>query len=125
MIRKAVVSAFQVIENNLVWKVGNGRKLQIGEDPWLGCKRQHILLDHTIHELRKKGFYMLNQLPDPLRSIPWGQAWKSNLSLGLEGEDAIKLSRYYYDLSRAQVKLRDFEDELIWDSDLQGLYTPR
>jgi len=33
VIWKAVVSSFPVIRENLVWDIGDGRKLRIGEDP--------------------------------------------------------------------------------------------
>jgi hypothetical protein len=33
---KAVNSAFQLVGNWLIWKVGKGEKVQIGLDPWIG-----------------------------------------------------------------------------------------
>jgi len=75
VIWKAVVSAFQVVENYLVWKFGNGRKLRIGEDPWSGCDSQHLIYEHLIMELRLKGYYTLHHLVDPNGSNLWGQAW--------------------------------------------------
>ena len=37
VIWKAVIKSFAVIGENLTWKVGNGRRVCVGEDPWLGC----------------------------------------------------------------------------------------
>lgn len=34
---KATTEAFKVIEQGLAWQVGNGEKLRIGKDPWVGC----------------------------------------------------------------------------------------
>jgi hypothetical protein len=32
-----VVLAFPIIGDSLVWKVGNGNKVGVGKDPWIGC----------------------------------------------------------------------------------------
>jgi hypothetical protein len=45
--------------------------------------------------------------------------------LGLEEEDITELDRYITDLKRSQIRLRDCEDELIWDSAPSGIYTPK
>ena len=36
VIRKVMVQSFCVLESKLAWNVGNGRKLRVGEDPWIG-----------------------------------------------------------------------------------------
>lgn len=48
-----------MISQGLAWKVGNGRELIIGLDPWLGFENGHILpwnlrellAQHNIHDL--------------------------------------------------------------------------
>lgn len=42
VIWKAVLASLDVIRLGLVWKVGNGRSVHIGIDPWLGCNFNHI-----------------------------------------------------------------------------------
>jgi len=34
---KATAKSFKVIEQGLAWKIGKGRRLKIGKDPWVGC----------------------------------------------------------------------------------------
>ena len=36
VIWKALVKSFHILETNLVWNVGSGRKLRVGEDLWMG-----------------------------------------------------------------------------------------
>ena len=43
VIWKVVVKYFDVIEDSLAWNIINGRKLRVGEDPWVGCNQQHRL----------------------------------------------------------------------------------
>ena len=53
VIWKALVKSFHILESNLVWNVGSGRKLCVGEDPWMGSVLQHLLLGRTIEALRQ------------------------------------------------------------------------
>ena len=52
VIWKEVVKAFDVIEDSLAWNLGNGRKLKVGEDPWVGCNQQHRLSENLVEPLR-------------------------------------------------------------------------
>ena len=40
---KAVLWAFDLIGNFLVWKIGSGNAVHIGLDPWVGLKWRHAL----------------------------------------------------------------------------------
>ena len=51
VIWKAIVKSFHLIESNLAWDVGNGERVLIGRDPWLGCIEQHILPLEVIEAL--------------------------------------------------------------------------
>ena len=57
IIWKVVVKSIDVIESSLAWYVGNGRKLRVGEDSWVGCIQQHRFPDHTMEVLRRKVLY--------------------------------------------------------------------
>jgi hypothetical protein len=62
IIWKVVNSAFHLVGNWLIWKVGKGEKVQIGLDPWIGSKGLHRLPPWLIQDLRSKGFYILDKL---------------------------------------------------------------
>ena len=110
---KVVVLSFDVIESNLGWNVGNGRKLRVGEDPWVGCTQQHRLPVHTVEALRQRGIVYLSQLAAPIQVNPWFQTWRSASEYGLVEPDERELKRFFGDLTQAQIQLRDREDELI------------
>ena len=63
---KAVVKSLDVIKASLAWHVRNGRKLRVGEDPWVGSIQQHRLHVDTMEELRHRGIFYLSQLAAPL-----------------------------------------------------------
>ena len=52
VIWKAVIKSFDVIGENLFWKVGNGRRVRVGEDPWLGCNGKFRLSEPLVASLR-------------------------------------------------------------------------
>ena len=43
IIWKALCKSFSLISEGLVWKVGDGTKVRIGADPWLGSAQNYIL----------------------------------------------------------------------------------
>lgn len=43
IIWKVVLQSFDLIGQGLAWKVGNGRNVTIGLDPWSGCGQGHLL----------------------------------------------------------------------------------
>ena len=52
IIWKAVNKSFDVIEDNLIWKVGNGRSVQVGIDLWIGCNERYRLSEPLVISLR-------------------------------------------------------------------------
>jgi hypothetical protein len=42
-----------------VWKVGNGKKVRIGEDPWLGAGDAFHLSESLVWSLHETGIYSL------------------------------------------------------------------
>ena len=53
---KAVLWDFDIIQKNLVWKIGNGVVVRIGVDPWIGCKWIHALPSSMIEKFHLAGF---------------------------------------------------------------------
>jgi hypothetical protein len=44
VIWKVVVLSFPLIGGGLVWNIGDGSRVQLGEDPWVGSDIAHTLL---------------------------------------------------------------------------------
>eukprot|EP00253_Pinus_taeda_P002811 PITA_02811 len=83
VIWKATVEAFTVIDQGLAWKVGDGRLIRIGRDPWVGCNEDYALSPGLLRHLDSKGITSLNQVEKIGQSTIWGQAWKNDVDLGI------------------------------------------
>jgi hypothetical protein len=46
---KALVDSFPLIGNWLVWKIGNEKRIRIGEDPWEGSEGNFNLSSNSSH----------------------------------------------------------------------------
>ena len=125
MIWKAIVKYFSLIENNLVWDVGNGESVLIGRDPWLGSTHLHLLPPDVIEELGHFGITTLNQLAIPRPDEPWTQLWRRANSLGLGERGTGFVETYIRELVRAHIVLSEQEDSLVWDADPGGAYSPK
>jgi ribonuclease HI len=122
---KSVQRAFDVVGNNLAWLIGSGQSLRIGCDPWAGCMREHILPDALCTVLERGGYYYLAQVADPLHTTMWQQGWKDDRTLGLSEPETLTWDRYLRALGRANIRLNERTDELIWEGDPGGFYTPK
>jgi hypothetical protein len=71
------------------------------------------------------GIDSLNNLGDPRLTTFWSQGWKETNGLGLDNVEVIELERYINMLKISQIRLKDCEDELIWDTTPSGIYTPK
>ena len=71
VIWKVVTKSFDVIGENLVWKVGNGRRVRVGEDPWLGCNEGFRLSELLVVSLRQRGVNYLYQLASLVQENRW------------------------------------------------------
>jgi len=125
VIWKGLVMAFPLIETNLAWAVGNGENLQVGKDPWMASGLHHILPNNVIQALRQRGIIYLSQLSMPRRDDPWTQHWRRARDIGLDPPEAAVFDIYINNLIQAHIQLNDREDELIWDQDPNGGYTPK
>jgi hypothetical protein len=94
IIWKALIKDFDLVGNGLVWRVGSGRLVRLGLDPWSGCQLGHLLSAGIRHRLAQGGFYYLAQVGDPLQTNMWHQGWMSRHMLGLLEEDYIHWNRY-------------------------------
>ena len=72
MIWKVVVQSFSFLESNLAWKVGDGRKLRVSEDPWVDSAQKHILPSHMVEEMRERETFSTSTNLQPLFRIIYG-----------------------------------------------------
>ena len=120
-----MVKSFSLIESNLTWDVGNGEKVQVGRDPWLGSEQMHVFPEEVINTLALRGITTLNQLADERPEDPWTQHWKSADLLGLGEHEMPFYENYIRGLQLAHIQLTEQEDNLIWDLDPGGAYSPK
>jgi hypothetical protein len=65
-----------------VWRVENGSKIRLREDPWMGCNDDYRLPVHMVLFLGERGFLNLGQIADHEISSIWRQVWLSADRIG-------------------------------------------
>jgi len=114
VIWRVTVESFKVIEQGLAWKIGNGRNLKIGKDPWIGCNENYALSPGLIRNLEGKGIFSLDQVEKAGQSTMWEQAWKDGEDLELDHRWWNEWNSFIQELTRSNVRLKDRSDLLIW-----------
>ena len=125
VIWKATVEAFTMIEEGLAWKVGDGRQIKIGRDPWVGCNEAYALSPGLLRHLDSKGLLTLNQVDKIGHSTIWGQAWKNDEDLRLPFRWKNEWISYIQELHRSNVRLKDEPDLLMWAQGKTSKYSPK
>eukprot|EP00253_Pinus_taeda_P029650 PITA_29650 len=125
VIWKATVDSFKVIEQGLAWKIGNGRNLKIGKDPWIGCNENYALSLGLIRHLEDKNILTLDQVEKVGHSSIWCQAWKDGEDLQLDQRWWNEWYSFTQELARSNVRLKDSLDSLIWAHGETGNYSPK
>ena len=69
------IRPFDLIGSKMAWKVGNGKQVQLGEDPWVGSSPGYILPKHMIKFLHFRGIFTLIQIVDHNYSSWKGRGW--------------------------------------------------
>lgn len=122
---KATVEAFSLIELGLAWKVGDGRQIRIGRDPWVGCNEAFALSPGLLRHLDSKGITSLNQVERVGQSTIWGQAWKNDVKLGINFRWKNEWEVFIKELQRSNVRIKDEPDCLMWAQSKTGEYSPK
>lgn len=86
-----MVLAFPLVEKWLVWKVGNGNFVRLGQDTSVGCKENFCFPRNIVSALRDKGYFYISQIADNENSSIWRKALLSAERLGLIGDDIDNL----------------------------------
>ena len=125
IIWKSLCKSFSLIAEGLVWKVGDGRKVRIGADPWIGSAQNHILPQPLIQIIHQKGYFHINQIADPISTNIWHQGWRKSHDLELPEQWASLWDQYILALQSSHFRITDREAELIWEKAQLGKYTPK
>jgi hypothetical protein len=56
---KKMMEAFPLISEGLAWKIGNGKEVWVGEDPWEGSRMRYHLSDGLIEVLHTRGIFSI------------------------------------------------------------------
>jgi len=59
------VNVFPLIGNHLVWYVGNGKQVRLGEDPWVGSRHGFKFPENMLNNLHDNGIFSLSDAPIP------------------------------------------------------------
>lgn len=125
VIWKAVLAPLDVIRFGMDWKVGNGRRVCIGIDPWTRINLCHILLNDLVGVLEQNNFLFLPQVGDEMYTSIFHQGWKTRVQLSLNEDHCRVWGDYVLALQRAHIFLSDADDTLVWDKTLNGKYNPK
>ena len=122
---KAVVALTHTIEQGLTWKVGDGSRVRVGCDPWVGCSARFALSPDLIFFLNDWGLHYLNQVANPRTTSIWRQGWLSGADLLLEERWMEEWSLFVLDLQNSSVRITKARDELVWVHAQSGSYSPK
>jgi hypothetical protein len=80
---KAMVQAYALVGNGIIWRICNGRQVCLGMDPWVGCGRDLFLHEEVRELLADRGHIFLHQVDDLVTTNVWQQGWMLGDMLGL------------------------------------------
>jgi hypothetical protein len=84
VIWKDLVKAFPLLVKWLVWKVGRGNEVKIGQLSWMGCIGTFRLSGPLKHALHNLEIYSLADAADQGNRSIRNQGWKTALQLDLQ-----------------------------------------
>jgi hypothetical protein len=90
--------------------VGNGGKIKINEDPWIGINWIFLLLETSMESLRDQGVYLLREATVPWTREGKNQDWKTNEHPNLQGDMVEEWKQHVQMLSHSAIKIVDDED---------------
>jgi hypothetical protein len=97
------VKNYKWIGDLLCWEIGNGRKMKIGTDPYVGGESSYRLSDNLRSILERKGMYMLANIHKNslFEGIP--TSWYTTNDLNQEDSLAQEWNNYTKDLRHAGI----------------------
>jgi hypothetical protein len=83
--------------------VGRGTTVRIGQNPWPGSNKAHLLPQLVIEALQERGFIHLDQVADKNRTIVWGKEWQGAPQMRLDKEFVEAWNSYTRALKLGQI----------------------
>lgn len=121
---KVLVTAFPIVGNWIVWQIGNGSKLRISEDPWMGVNANFRLSNALLEVLHNQGIFHLKDAVFQMDRNQWIQGWETAERSNLQRELAEEWNQYIKLLSHSAIKRNEDEDQLKWSKNIRtGEYT--
>ena len=105
---------FPIIGNWLVWKIANGVKVGVGEDPWLRGNECFRISQYLAIKLNEQGTKSLISSSTQVVERNVLQGWKSIDYLGLQGYLEEEWNTFLKCLNSSDIKLSDENDTIIW-----------
>ena len=84
---KAIILAFDLIGDWLEWRVGDGMRIWIGQDPWIGGNGKHLLPLPLVGDLREWGHIYLGQVHNYGNNTPLSPGWLKTMQLNILDHD--------------------------------------
>ena len=119
-----MVLAFPLIGNWTSWEIGNGRRVRLGLDPWVGVGEDFRLPQLVLNKLSEQRCFKLADVQIQLPNQVYRTRWKATHELQLEGVDVVCWKTYIELLESSFVSLdEDTQVKLIWTrNEIDGHY---
>ena len=68
---KALMTEYHLIGDYLAWLIGNGQRVRLGADPWIGCSHTNRLSQNLIHHLHTRNCQYFADVYDRDQHVLW------------------------------------------------------
>jgi hypothetical protein len=91
---KSLVSTFPLVGLYTIWNIGNGQKVRIEKDPWMGAKEELHIFEVILCALHEVGILSLEDTQFQPLQVCGRLDWNSCMKIGLEGSLVVKWNSY-------------------------------
>lgn len=118
MVWKALMTSYPHIFNWLAWKVGDGRQVILGKDPFIGGDKVYKFSSELRQALAVREFTYLHDVKNNLYSQLHQNFWMTTTGLGIRDALTEEWSYYIKELNLNKVRLNNYSDSLVWSWEL-------